>query len=159
MNYAHAVLSLEAHVGSPEFQNSSLERQTEILNKLKTYRKKAEKVAILHAQKKALEEVNKIKADKIKAQNIANIIKMRETFQDKLQATLNKCVRVNFWNSPEDAEENGHSGVVEIDAPMLFKSDFVTLNEVFESYDLVTVSQNSFVIEFKNSQIFYWELT
>lgn len=158
MNYAHAVRSLEIHVASPEFLASSLERQTEVLNKLKTYQKKAEKIAILHAEEKARDEANKIKADKIKAQRIVLINEKRESLQEKLRATLDKSVRVNFWNSPEDAEENGHSGVVEIDAPMLSKSDFTTLNEVFESYDFTSAGNDSFVIEFKNSQIFDWEL-
>lgn len=41
---------------------------------------------------------------------------------------------------------------------MLFKSDFTTLNEVFESFDFTSAGNDSFVIEFKNSQIFDWEL-
>ena len=158
MNYAHAVLSMDQFMATENFLSLPAEKRMKILQKRNVYQVKAEKVAILHAEEKARYEANKIKANKIKAQNIANIIKMRETFQDELRVTLNKCVRVNFWNSPEDAEENGHSGVVEIDAPMLSKSDFTTLNDVFESYDLVTAGNDSFVVEFKNSQIFDWEL-
>ena len=158
MNYAHAVLSMDQFMATENFLSLPQEKRMKILQKRNVYQVKAEKVAFLHAQEKARYEANKIKADKIKAQNIANIIKMRETFQDELRVTLNKCVRVNFWNSPEDAEQNGHSGVVEIDAPMLFKSDFTTLNDVFEDYDFVTAGNDSFVVEFKNSQIFDWEL-
>ena len=158
MNYAHAVLSMDQFMATENFLSLPQEKRMKILQKRNVYQVKAEKVAFLHAQEKARYEANKIKADKIRALNIVNILKMREGLQDKLRATLNKCVRVNFWNSPEDAEQNGHSGVVEIDAPMLFKSDFTTLNDVFEDYDFVTAGNDSFVVEFNNSQIFDWEL-
>jgi len=158
MNYAHAVLSMDQFMATENFLSLPAEKRMKILQKRNVYQVKAEKVAILHAEEKARDEANKIKADLIRTQNIVGIIKMREGLQDKLRASLSEVVTVEFFNTPEEAEENGHSGILKIKSAILFKGDFETLNNVFSSYDLTATQDNGFMVEFRECQIFDWEL-
>ena len=159
MNYAHAVQSLEAHVGSPEFLVSSLERQTEILNKLKTYRKKAAHQVKANAENAAKQAAQKEAEAKRNVQAIALLKEWRPGFAAKLSKALGSEVKVEFWNTSEQAVKTGETGRVKISG-VLNKHVFCILNDVFLDYRVSPGIDGGFsIIMFENTQIFYWQLT
>lgn len=159
MNYAHAVQSLEAHVTSPEFLVSSLERQTEVLNKLKTYRKKAANQAKSNAENAAKQAAQKEAEAKRNVQAIELLKEWRPGFTAKLSKVIGGEVKVEFWNTPEQAVKTGETGTVKISG-VLNKHVFAILNDVFLDYKVSPGIDGGFsIIMFENTQIFYWELT
>lgn len=159
MNYANAVQSLEAHVGSPEFQNSSLERQTEILNKLKSHRKKAAHQAKTNAENAAKQIAQKEAEAKKNVQAVELLNLWRPGFAVKLSKVLGSEVKVEFWNTAEQAVKTGETGTVKISG-VLNKHVFVILNDVFLDYRVSPGLDGGFsIIMFENTEIFYWELT
>ncbi len=159
MNYAHAVRSLEAHVGSPEFLASSLERQTEVLNKLKTYRKKAVNQAKANAENAAKQAAQKEAEAKKNVQAIELLKEWRPGFSAKLSKTLGIEVKVEFWNTPEQAVKTGETGTVKING-FLNKRVFTILNDVFLDYRVSPGLDGVYkTVRFETTEIFFLELT